>query len=553
MLLLISVLGCSEEFSETIEIGTLNPGALANADGVNFLLTAAYSTLDGISNATGGWEASGDNWWMDVISDEAHKGSNDGDQQTLYLLEMFDWQTGNAYLFTKWRALYVGANRANAVIALIAGAENGEITFQNQLAQARFLRAHYYFQLQIMWGQYAPYISDQNYLDTEFAIPNGTPLWAAIDADFEYAVANLPDVQSDKGRATSWSATAYLGKSKLYQGDFGGALGYLETVINSGPYSLLPEFIDNFRTAGEGGPEAVFAIEFSPVGGAFAPNGNQGGVLNYQGPNEWCCGFYMPSQDAVNAFQTSGGLPLLDTFNDTDVANDAGIPSADPFTMHTGTLDPRVDFTAGRRGINYNNWDINPGKDWVRSGFTDISGPYLGVKSVYWAGEDSQVGAGNWGEQRSGINYHFIRYADVLLMAAEAAAETGATDKTLTYVNQVRQRAINSATKKAANGSDAANYEISLYGSFTSTDEAIKAVRMERRLELTMEGQRLFDLRRWGNLPATMNDYIDNEARTIPNIGPKWQGASSKHNLFPVPVAAIDQSSGTLSQNPDWN
>lgn len=551
MLLLVSVLACSDEFSETIEIGTLNPEALANEDGINFLLTAAYSGLDGVTNASGGWEATGDNWWMDVISDDAHKGSNDGDQQTLFLLEVYDWNTGNSYLNTKWRALYAGANRANAVISLILG-QGVEVKFAEQLAEARFLRGHFNFQLQIMWGQYATYISDENYVNTEFSQQNGTPLWAAIDADFDFAVKNLPDNQGDFGRATTWAAQAYWGKSKLYQGEFADALGAFQGVINGGKYSLLPEYGDNFKVAGEGGSENVFAIEFSPIGGAFAPNGNQGGTLNYQGPNGWCCGFYQPTQDLVNTFQTSGGLPLLDDYNKTDVKNDAGLNSGDAFTMHTGTLDPRVDYTAGRRGINYNNWDIAPGKDWIRAGFSDISGPYLGRKSVYWAGEDSQVGAGGWGEQRSGINYHFIRYADVLLMAAEAAVETNDLATALDYVNQVRARAINSSTIKAADGSDAANYEIALYASLGSQDEARKAVRMERRLELGMEGHRLFDLRRWNVLEQTINDYVGNEARTIPNFGPKFKGAANKHNLFPVPIGAIDQSSGTLGQNPEW-
>jgi hypothetical protein len=254
----------------------------------------------------------------------------------------------------------------------------------------------------------------------------------------------------------------------------------------------------------------------------------------------------------VNTYQTAGGLPLLDTYNQTDVANDAGIESGAPFTMHTGPLDPRVDFTVGRRGINYNNWEVHPGKDWIRAGFSDISGPYMGRKNVYWAGEDSQVGAGGWGEQRSGINYHFIRYADVLLMAAEAAVETNDLATALDYVNQVRQRAINSTPIKAADGSDAANYDIALYANFGSQDEARKAVRMERRLELGMEGHRLFDLRRWNILAETINTYVENEERTIPNFGPKFKGAANKHNLFPVPVNAIDQSSGSLSQNPEW-
>ncbi|UCE92870.1 MAG: RagB/SusD family nutrient uptake outer membrane protein, partial [Flavobacteriaceae bacterium] len=163
--------------------------------------------------------------------------------------------------------------------------------------------------------------------------------------------------------------------------------------------------------------------------------------------------------------------------------------------------------------------------------------------------------SGNWGQQHSGVNYHFIRYADVLLMAAEAAVETNDLTKALGYVNQVRERALNSTTIKATDGvTDAANYDIGLYqpGDFGSQDMARTAVRMERRLELGMEGHRLFDLRRWGNMPQVMNDYVDNESRTIPNFGPKTSQVESKHNLFPVPVGAIDQSSGTLGQNPDW-
>lgn len=547
----MTVLACSDEFSETIEIGTLTPDALANEDGVNFLLTAAYSSLDGISNASGGWEATGDNWWLDVISDDAHKGSTDGDQSTLYQLEVHDWTTGLSYIGTKWRALYAGANRANAVIVQISGAENGEVLFANQLAQARFLRGHYYFQLQIIWGKYATYISDANYAAVEFSQPNGTDLWPQIDADFEYAQANLPDNQGDYGRATSWAATSYLGKSKLYQGNYAAAFGLLNTVITSGPYSLLSEYADNFRQAGEQGPESIFAIQFSTVGGAFAPNGNQGGTLNFGGPNEWCCGFYQPTQDLVNAYQTSAGLPL-DNYNQTDVKNDAGVESTDPFTLHTGPLDPRLDYVVGRRGINYNNWSINPGKSWIRAGFGDISGPYLARKNVYWNGEDALQGAGDWGQQHAGTNYHFIRYADVLLMAAEAAAQTDDMATALDYVNQVRNRAKNMTYMKEAGGDDAANYEIALYGALGSKEDALKAIKMERRLELGMEGHRLFDLRRWGDYADTMNAYIANETRTISNFGPKTTTVGSKHNLLPVPVGAIDQSSNTLTQNPDW-
>ena len=134
-----------------------------------------------------------------------------------------------------------------------------------------------------------------------------------------------------------------------------------------------------------------------------------------------CCGFYQPSQDLANAFQTSNGLPLLDTYNQSDIANDAGIASDEAFTPHTGPLDPRIDFTIGRRGIEYNGYGPFTGKENIRASFSDISGPYAAKKSMYYAGDDTNKGTGGWGQQRSGINYHIIRYADVLLMAAEAA------------------------------------------------------------------------------------------------------------------------------------
>ena len=555
--MVVGILACSDDFTETVEIGSLNPASLQTPAGIDFLLTAAYSTLDGVSGVSGGWAATGDNWWMDAISDDAHKGSTDGDQQELMNLETFNWTTGNGYLSAKWRALYAGVNRSNAVISVIEGGDDPS-AFTNQLAQAYFLRGHFYFELARAFG-YASIISKENFDAFEFNQPNNDPsaVWAQAESDMTFAVNNLPDNQgSEAARATSWAAKAYLGKIQLYQGNWSGALTTLDDVINNGPYALLPEFVDNFRLAGELGSESVFAINFDTAGGAFAPNGNQGGTLNFQGPNGWCCGFYQPSQDLANTFQTDGaGLPLLDTYNQTDVTNDYGIDAGGAFTPHAGPLDPRIDYTIGRRGINYNNWDINPGKSWVRAGFSDISGPYIAKKNVYYNGEDANMGAGNWGQQHSGINYNVIRYADVLLMAAEAAVETNDLAKAVGYVDQVRQRAIDMTNVSNDGGAtDAANYDIATYGSFADQATARKAVRMERRLELSMEGHRLYDIRRWGNGPTLMAEYVTNEKRTMDqsNYDGKFSAYQAKHNLFPVPIGAIDQSAGALTQNPDW-
>jgi len=549
LFMLVGLLACNEEFSETPAIGALSDEALQNELGVDLLLTSAYSVLDG-ENRKGGsdWSKAGDNWWMDVISDDAHKGSTDGDQADLFLLETFDWASSNPYLIGKWKAIFAGINRTNAVIDLIGKVEG--IDFTEKEAEARFLRAHYNFELQKMFGN-VPFISLENFQNTEFNQPNTGAIWTQIEADFQFAIDNLPATQGDVGRPTSWAAKAFLGKIQLYQSKWSEALTLLNEVINSGTYSLLSEFADNFRIAGDNSIESIFSIQFTADDGQ-SYNGNRGGTLNWAGPFG-CCGFYQPSQDLVNAYQTIAGLPLLDTFNQTDVASDYGINSNEAFTPHTGTLDPRLDYTVGRRGIEYNGYGLHPGKEWVRSAFVDISGPYTAKKSIYQESETGNMGTGAWGQQRSGINYHIMRYADVLLMAAEAAVETGDNTMALGYVNQVRNRAKNMTyVQNIAGTADAADYSIEPYASFADQTVARKAVRFERRLELGMEGHRLFDLRRWGNGVAIMNAYATNESRTITSFAGDSRTYEGKHDMFPIPIEAIDLSGGVLIQNPGF-
>ena len=545
------IVSCSEDFTDIDPVGSLSDASLRNATGVDLLLTGTYSLLDGIRNGGPGadWTKSGDNWWLDVISDDAHKGSTDGDQADLYAIEIFDWGTTNPYFEGKWQALYAGVNRANGVIDLISKSEN-PTDFDVQHAQAKFLRAHYNFELTRMWENVS-YVSEENYANNEFNQPNSGPLWSQIESDLDFAVNNLPSSRggsySEAGRPIVSTARAYLGKVQLYQGKFSEALSNLESVINSGDYALASDYFSNFRSDGENGPGAIFAIQFSAQGG-LSQQGNLGGTLNFNIRAGLCCGFYQPSIDLANAFKTENGLPLLDTYNQTDIANDYGINSDEPHTPHTGPLDPRIDFTIGRRGIDLNGYGPNAGKDNVRAAFGDISGPFVAKKNFYTAGDDTNIGTGGWGEQRSGINYHIIRYADVLLMAAEAAVETGNLEKARGYVNQVRQRAINSPRADSS-----PNYVIDTYNSsWTDANVARKAVRFERRLELGMEGHRLFDLRRWGTFVDVMNAYIANEARTITNYGQKSQAAQSKHLRLPIPLNAIDTSEGNLSQNPGF-
>ncbi|MHA7864069.1 RagB/SusD family nutrient uptake outer membrane protein [Flagellimonas marinaquae] len=567
MAILSVTFSCGDEFSDTPAIGALSDDALANPQGVDLLLTGAYSMLDGwrSNNKGNQFAVGGDNWWCDVISDDAHKGSTDGDQIELFQIETLDWQTANDYFRAKFTALYAGVNRANAVLSVINGidrdallpAEAAAITGQE--AEARFLRGHYYFELTKMYGNVS-IVSVENYEALEFNQPNSGPAWEQIESDFQFAIENLPGTraeQPDPGRPTAFVARAYMGKAHLYQGDWANALTELNAVINSGEFALNPEYLDNFNAAGENGPESVFAIQYAAdTGQSF--NGNIAGTLNFPGggPFGSCCGFYQPTIDLANAFQVdANGLPLFDTFNDNDFKNDYGINSDEPFEPDTTTpVDPRLDYTVGRRGIDYNGFGEHVGKEWIRAGFNDISGPYLPKKNVYQAEElATNQGAGAWGQQHSGINYNIIRYADVLLMAAEAAVETGDLATALNYVNQVRERAANTSVVQAVDGGGpAANYQVGTYVSFPDANFAREAVRFERRVELGMEGHRLFDLRRWDVADQVISEYVTNETRTIDNFGPKMNAYQPQFDLMPIPLTSIDLSGGILTQNPGY-
>ncbi|MEM8928038.1 MAG: RagB/SusD family nutrient uptake outer membrane protein [Bacteroidota bacterium] len=568
MAILFVGISCGDEFSTTPAIGALSDESLANPQGVDLLLTGAYSMLDGWrenNNRGNQFAVSGDNWWCDVIADDAHKGSTDGDQIELFQIETFDWQTANDYFRAKFTGLYAGVNRCNAALSVINGIDRAsllpvdEASIIGQEAEARFLRGHYYFELTKLFGNVS-IVSVENYDNLEFSQPNDGPAWEQIESDFQFAIDNLPATradQADPGRPTAVVARAYMGKAHLYQADWANALTEFNAVISSGEFSLSPEYLDNFNAAGENGPESVFAIQFA-ADAAQSFNGNRGGTLNFPGggPFASCCGFYQPTIDLANAFRVDGdGLPLFDAFNDDDFLNDYEIESDEPFTPDTTTpVDSRLDYTVGRRGIDFNGFGEHVGKEWIRAGFNDISGPYLPKKNVYQASEvGDNRGSGAWGQEHSGVNYNIIRYADVLLMAAEAAVEAGDLATALNYVNQVRNRAANTSVVQAIDGSGpAANYQVGLYTSFPDVGFARDAVRFERRVELAMEGHRLFDLRRWGIAQTVITEYIANETRTIGNFGPKVNGYQPQFDLLPIPLTSIDLSNGTLQQNPGY-
>jgi hypothetical protein len=469
-------------------------------------------------------------------------------------LENYTLDAANPYMIGRWARVFDGIARCNDVLRVAPLAEDISQSDKDIIAaEAKFLRAHYHFEAQRLWDN-IPFL-DETISDTR--VPNDGPKWSQIEADLSAAVSVLPTSprNGQVGRANKLVATAYLGKVQLYQSKYSEALGNFNTVISSGRYSLLPNFHTNFRFEGNNSAEAIFQIQASVNDGAGANNGNHGDQLGHLqgGPGGGCCGFNQPSQNLVNNFKTEGGLPVAN-FNDVDVVNDDGIPSGDPFTPETGTLDPRLDRTVGRRGIPYLDWGVHPGSAWVRN--QAYAGPYSQVKKMYYASEQgtaSDTQAGWHGAGNTALNYSIMRYADLLLMAAECEVEVGSADKAIEYVNMIRTRASDESTwVKDADGNNAANYEISTYGGGLSKDAARTAVRTERRLELGMEGHRFFDLKRWGVAESVINTYLAKEQQSRTYLtGAVFQ---PKHIRFPIPQAAIDQSTDddgnpTLTQN----
>ncbi len=555
------IVSCSDDFLDKDPQGTLNPATLANADGVEALLISAYSLLDGWEGgwSTGGgapWNAAASNWtYGDVYSDDAYKGTEAGDQPALELVENYTLDASNPYMIGRWARLYDGIARANDVINVAEIAEDIDAgTKAIIIGEARFLRGHYHFEAQRLWDN-VPYVSEA---DSDVRVANTGPIWSQIEADIAAAAGALSaDPRNGQvGRVNKMSATAYLGKVQLYQQNYAAALGNFNTVINSGKYGLNDDYHTNFRLEGNNGIEAVFQIQASVNDGAGAGNGNQGDQLNHLqgGPGGGCCGFHQPSQNLVNQYKTDGGLPVAN-FNAVDVANDDGLTSGDAFTPHAGTLDPRLDRTVGRRGIPYLDWGVHPGAQWVRN--QAYGGPYSPIKKMYYASEQgtgSDTQAGWHGAGNTAINHSIIRFADVMLMAAECEVEVGSLETARSHVNAIRTRAANEASwVKNDAGANAANYEIGTYDdAWTNQSAAREAVRTERRLELAMEGHRFFDLKRWGVAQSVLNDYLAVEStKRSYLIGATFQ---AKNIRFPIPQEAIDESSNddgaaTLTQN----
>ena len=585
--------GCKDFLSAASEPqGTLNQTTLANRAGVEGSLIAAYRTLDCTGATNNGWGCAASNWvWGSIPGGDSYKGSDGLDQPDINDIEGYHWGTplaGN-YLNTKWTIVYEGVVRANSTLRLlkqVLASSPSEFSSADAKAiagEAIFLRAHYHFEAWRMWGNIPYYREDE----TDFRKANEDSSAVAVDLlkDLDSAIKLLPATprNGDKGRADMWTAKAYKGRVQLYDHQYANAVATFKDVVANGPYALETSF-DHVWTGFknlENGKETIWAFQASANDGE--PNGtnaNWGERLNFPySPSHFaCCGFNPPSQNLVNEFQVDiNGLPLSlsapTTWNVSDSDFKAG---------NLTPVDPRLDWTVGRKFVPYKDWGLYD-TTWVRDPAN--GGPYSPKKTIHEKASGAEATVGWVPQQTSSLNIHLYRYADLLLGLAEAEVETSDLSGAMALVNQIRLRASQSAQGCAAAADNNvaamypqcagdnrlavpindpkitwAVYRVRPYSSFPSPAYARAAVRAERRLELAVEGQRFFDLRRWGTVAAEINGYINGIGGGAEKNRRAYKAAAelviAKHRWYPIPEIQVSLSAvagqPSLKQNAGW-
>ena len=544
---------CKKSFLDAQPYGQYSSDLISNKKGLDALLVGVYGVLDG-QGVTSTWAPSATNWaTAGVCADDAYKGTDANDQPQMTEVEQYKSQPANPYFYDKWLAVYEGVARANAVVKQ---ANDPKIVLteadkKNILGQARFLRGHYHFEAKKMWNK-VPYIDEAT-----TAYTNAEDIWPKIEADFKFAYDNLPETQDLQAKANKWAAACYLAKTYMYEKKFTEAKALYDIITVSGKtangskYGLQDAYWKCFDANFENTGEEVFGISMAASGTVDQSGETSMGLAFPYGGDFGCCGFFQPSQNLVNSYKTSAdGLPLFTTFNDVDLKNDQGLKDVDAYTNDLVTpLDPRLDWSVGRRGVPYWDWGPHPGYSWIRD--QSYAGPFSPKKHVFSKKDETTLTSSGW-KNITAKDIYLIRYSDVLLMAAEAEIEVGSLATAQSYINQVRARAKNPASW--VQGAPA-NYVINTYTvPFASLDEARTAVRFERRLELAMEGHRFFDLVRWGIAAETLNAYLLKEKvkRTYKSTASFTKG---KNEYFPIPASIIDIAAkygNTLTQNPNY-
>ncbi len=564
-LMLAMLLGsCSDFLDNQKPQGTLSDEQVKDPNYVDNLVISAYAVWISAEDINSSFSM----WNFDLRSDDAYKGGNgtsDGD--VFHQLEISQGiLTTNWNISDMWQRLYNCISRVNTAIALLNQTDEGSYPLKAQrLGEMKFLRAYGHFLLKRLYKN-IPFVTNENLTTEQYNELSNRELtndegWQAIADDLTEAYNVLPVKQSDKGRPSKAAAAALLAKVYLYKAyrqddsttnavtsinhdDLQKVVEYTNPAIyQAGGFGLEADFHNNFRPEPqyENGVESIWAMQYSQNDGTTYGNLNWSyGLIvpNIPGVTDGGCDFYKPSQNLVNAYRTNAdGLPFIDTYNQDD------------YNKSKDYADPRLFLTVGMPGFPYEfnkNFMMDESPTWSRS--NGLYGYYVTLKQNVDPASGYLIKGSWWG---TSMNRIVLRYADVMLERAEALVQLndGRIDEAISLVNTLRQRAKQSTSAIANYERDYdARLNIGTYTGTFSQAEALKIVKMERRLELGMECERFFDLVRWGEADSVLNKYYADEANDCA-IYSAAHFTKNKNEYLPIPYAQIAASNGHYTQN----
>lgn len=560
VLALVGTTSCSDFLDDQKPQGVLDSDMVKDPSNVDNLVISAYAVFTTAEDVNSSFSM----WNFDVRSDDAYKGGNgtsDGD--VFHQLEIEQGVlTTNWNINDMWGRLYNCISRVNSAISVLETTSDSYQLKDQRLGEMKFLRAYAHFLLKRLYKN-IPFIMDANLKledyntlsNTEFTNDEG---WQQIINDVEYAYSVLPVKQTDKGRPSKAAAAAFLTKAYLYKAyrqddpssnqvtsinreDLLKVIEYSNPdIYSAGGFDLEADFHNNFRpeTQYENGVESIWAMQYSINDGTKYGNLNWSyGLIvpNIPGVTDGGCDFYKPSQNLVNAYRTDAdGHPFIDTFNnkDYDLTQDA---------------DPRLFLTVGLTGLPYefnSKYMMDASSTWSRS--NGLYGYYVTLKQNVDPDCGYMVKGSWWGTP---MNRIVFRYADVLLERAEAYAQLNETGEAIKLVNKIRLRAKQSTGMIANYPSDyGVKFNISTYNGSYSQEDALKIVKMERRLEMGMESERFFDLVRWGEAEKVLNKYFAEETNNCSIYG-EAHFTADKNEYLPIPFSQVAASDGHYTQN----
>lgn len=560
VLALVGTTSCSDFLDDQKPQGVLDSDMVKEPSNVDNLVISAYAVFTTAEDINSSFSM----WNFDVRSDDAYKGGNgtsDGD--VFHQLEIEQGVlTTNWNINDMWVRLYNCISRVNSAISVLETTSDSYQLKAQRLGEMKFLRAYAHFLLKRLYKN-IPFIMDANLKQEDYNTLSNTEFnndegWQQIINDVEYAYSVLPVKQTDKGRPSKAAAAAFLTKAYLYKAyrqddpssnqvtsinreDLLKVIEYSNPdIYSAGGFDLEADFHNNFRpeTQYENGVESIWAMQYSINDGT--KNGNLNWsygliVPNIPGVTDGGCDFYKPSQNLVNAYRTDAdGHPFIDTFNnkDYDLTQDA---------------DPRLFLTVGLTGLPYefnSKYMMDASSTWSRS--NGLYGYYVTLKQNVDPDCGYMVKGSWWGTP---MNRIVFRYADVLLERAEAYAQLNETGEAIKLVNKIRLRAKQSTGMIANYPSDyGVKFNISTYNGSYSQEDALKIVKMERRLEMAMESERFFDLVRWGEAEKVLNKYFAEETNNCSIYG-EAHFTANKNEYLPIPFSQVAASDGHYTQN----